>query len=83
VHPSGRYLYAANEVGTFGGEKSGSVTAFEIDRGSGRLKQLNAVASKGSGPCYVTVDGTGRNVLVANYGAGSVGRVAGRERPSP
>ena len=72
VHPNGRFLYAANEVGTFGGEKSGSVTAFEIDRRDGKLRQLNAVSSKGSGPCYVTVDATGRNVLVANYGAGSV-----------
>src|SRR5262249_33785599 len=72
LHPSGRFLYAVNEVDNFAGAKGGSVTAFAVDRRSGDLTQLNAVSSRGSGPCYVTVDPTGKNALVANYGSGSV-----------
>jgi len=72
IHPSGRYLFAVNEVGNFRGQKSGSVTAFSIDPKSGGLTQLNQQSSRGDGPCFITVDRTGRNVLVANYGSGSI-----------
>jgi 6-phosphogluconolactonase len=72
LHPSGRFLYAVNEVDNFAGAKGGSVTGFSVDRRTGDLTKLNAVSSRGSGPCYVTVDATGKNALVANYGSGSV-----------
>jgi 6-phosphogluconolactonase len=72
VHPSGKYLYAANEVDEFEGQKSGAVSAFAIDRRSGALKLLNQIASRGSGPCHVSLDKTGKYVLAANYGGGSV-----------
>jgi|SRR5580658_1284345 6-phosphogluconolactonase len=72
VHPNHRFLYAVNEVHTYKGEKSGAVSAFAIDRASGKLTLLNEVASKGADPCYITVDKTGKFVLVANYTGGSV-----------
>jgi 6-phosphogluconolactonase len=72
VHPSGKYLYAANEIGNFEGGKTGSVSAFEVDAKSGKLTLLNAVSSKGNGPCHVAVDATGSVVLVANYGGGNI-----------
>jgi 6-phosphogluconolactonase len=72
VHPSRRFLYAAGEVGDFQGQKSGAVSAFAIDGASGTLSLLNQQPSRGQGPCYVTVDRVGKNVLVANYGSGSV-----------
>src|SRR5260370_17247029 len=72
VHPSGKYLYAVNEVDEFGGHKSGAVSAFAIDHRSGALKLLNQVSSRGGGPCHVSLDKTGEYVLVANYGGGSV-----------
>jgi 6-phosphogluconolactonase len=72
VHPNHRFLYAVNEVGNYQGEKSGAVSAFAIDRASGKLTLLNQVASKGADPCYITVDKTGKFVLVANYSGGSV-----------
>lgn len=72
IHPSRRFLYAANEVGEFNGEKSGMLTAFAIDKKTGKLTQLNQASSKGAGPCHVTVDKTGNACLVANYGAGTV-----------
>jgi 6-phosphogluconolactonase len=72
VHPNHRFLYAVNEVRTYKGEKSGAVSAFAIDRATGKLTLLNEVASKGADPCYITVDKTGKYVLVANYTGGSV-----------
>lgn len=72
LHPSGKYLYAVNETGEFGDEKSGGVSAFSINRKTGKLTLLNQVASQGAGPCHISLDKTGRYVLVANYDAGTV-----------
>ena len=67
VHPNQRFLYAVNEV-----SKEGTVTAFSIDRASGKLTALNTVSSRGAGPCHLALDKTGRSLIVANYGSGSV-----------
>jgi 6-phosphogluconolactonase len=72
VHPTGKYLYAVNEVGNFGGSNSGAVSAFAIDRTTGKLTFLNQVATRDAGPCHVSLDRTGKFVLVANYDGGSV-----------
>src|ERR1700732_559158 len=72
VHPSHRFLYAVNEFKNYAGRRSGAVSAFAIDRTTGKLTLLNEVASKGSDPCYITVDKTGKYVLVPNYTGGSV-----------
>ena len=69
--PRGLYLYAVNEVNTFDGQKSGSVSAFTLDDTTGALKPLNTVASGGSGPCHLMVDATTKMLVVANYGSGS------------
>jgi len=66
LHPSRRFLYAVTGAG------GGTVSAFSIDPKSGQLTPLNSVSSKGAGPCYVSVDKTGRNAMIANYGGGSV-----------
>jgi 6-phosphogluconolactonase len=71
-HPNGKYLYAVGEVGNFKGKNAGSVSAFSIDAGTGKLTPLNSQSSGGGGPCYVSVDKGGRALLVANYGGGSV-----------
>jgi len=72
VHPNHRFLYAVNEVGKYKGQSSGAISAFAIDHNSGKLTFLNQVASRGADPCYITVDKTGKYVLVANYTGGSV-----------
>ncbi len=72
LHPTRRFLYAANEIGNYNGTSSGSVSAFAIDSASGKLTLLNREPSGGGGPCHLIVDATGKSVIVANYGGGSV-----------
>jgi 6-phosphogluconolactonase len=72
LHPDGSVLYAVNEIGSYGGKKSGGVTAMRIGGRPGTLTRIGAQASEGAGPCYASVDKTGRAVLVANYDGGSV-----------
>ncbi|MBP7935855.1 MAG: lactonase family protein [Phycisphaerae bacterium] len=72
VHPNGRFLFAAGELDAFAGKRTGAVSAFSIAADSGKLNLLNQQPSGGRGPCHLTVDRTGRYVLVANYSSGSV-----------
>jgi 6-phosphogluconolactonase len=69
VHPNGKWLYSVTEAA---GPDAGTVTAFSIDSATGKLTELNQTKSKGSMPCYVSVDSTGKYVFVANYGSGSI-----------
>jgi 6-phosphogluconolactonase len=66
IHPNGRFLYAVGESGG-----TGSVSAYAIDTDAGDLKLLNQQPSGGTGPCHVSIDHAGRNLLVANYRGGS------------
>ena len=59
-------LYAANEV------RNGAVSAYAVNRENGKLTPLNRQSSRGDGPCHLSVDRTGKNVLVANYGGGNI-----------
>ncbi len=72
VSPGRRVLYAVNEIPQYGGRSSGGVSAFAIAPGTGKLTLLNEVPSGGAGPTHLTVDKTGRYVLVANYDGGSL-----------
>ncbi len=69
IHPTGSFLYAVNEIWEKGEE--GKISAFAIQQ-DGNLQFLNQQPSKGVGPCHLTVDKTGKFVLVANYGSGNV-----------
>ena len=51
VHPNRRFLYAVNEITTYKGQNSGAVSAFAIDRETGKLSLLNEVPSRGADPC--------------------------------
>jgi 6-phosphogluconolactonase len=72
VDPTRRVLFAVNETSDFGGKPTGGVSAFSIDPASGRLTLINQQPSMGTSPCYVRLDGSRRNLLVANYGSGTV-----------
>lgn len=72
LHPNGRFLYAVSEVGELDGAKTGAVMAFAIDPKTGDLAFLNQQPSQGAAPCHLVVDRSGRNLLVANYGGGTL-----------
>jgi 6-phosphogluconolactonase len=60
----GRFLYAVNEL------DDGLVSAFSV--ASGSLTLLGQQSTHGSQPCHLAVHPSGRYVLCANYGSGSV-----------
>jgi len=66
IHPNRRVLYAVNEV------EHGAVIAFAIAGGTGELTRRGEQPSEGGAPCFVSVDRSGRALLVANYAGGSV-----------
>lgn len=66
VDANGEFLYAIHE------RQPGTVAAYKINRQTGGLTFLNAEGTGGNGPCHVFVDKARKNLLVANYGSGSV-----------
>ncbi len=71
IHPNRRFLFAVSEADKFAGQKGGGVSAFAIGA-DGKLTALNGQPSGGSFPCHLAVDPTGKCVLVANYGSGTI-----------
>lgn len=68
LHPSGKYLYSVNEAAN----KSGGVSAYAVDRSTGKLTFLNAESTLGASPCHISIDQTGQTAFVANYGGGNL-----------
>jgi 6-phosphogluconolactonase len=64
-------LYAVNEL-----EDVGGVSAFGVEPATGQLTFLNRVSSGGAVPAHLSVDPTGRWLLVANYGGGTIAAIA-------
>ncbi len=79
LSPDQRFLYAVNETGKWKDQAGGYLTSFAIPAQGVALKELNQQSSGGDSPCHVTVDPSGKVVLAANYGGGSV--VALRRQP--
>ena len=75
IHPKGQWLYAVGEVSNFQGKPEGVISAFRIDENAGRLELINQQPSGGAGPCHLALDKTGKCLLVANYGSGSVAAI--------
>src|ERR1700735_1695836 len=59
VHPNGRFLYAVVNLP----EATGSVSSYEIDHKSGKLKPLNTVSARGANTCFVAVSHSGKYVF--------------------
>lgn len=72
LHPSGQYLYSVNEAAQAGPTSAGAVSAYAVDRSTGKLAFLNSQSSLGRGPCHISIDQTGKTAFVANYGGGSL-----------
>ncbi len=62
-------LYAASE------QAEGAVVSYEVDSGSGELKELNSLPTQGADPCHLSLSPDG-SLLAANYSSGHVDRFA-------
>ncbi|MBT9331787.1 lactonase family protein [Paracidobacterium acidisoli] len=71
IDPARKFLYAANELNQFEGQRSGAVSSFAIDLATAKLKPLNQITALGPGTCHVSTDHEGRSVFCANYTGGS------------
>lgn len=70
VSPDKKFIYAANESHDFKGlGHGGGVTAFSFDAQTGKTEVINQSYSYGSSACYITMDKTGKYLLVANHGS--------------
>lgn len=69
IHPNKKFLYAVCEAASPNG---GQVAAYAIEPKTGMLTLLNKESAKGQGPCHVSMDRSGKVVVVANYGDGSI-----------
>jgi 6-phosphogluconolactonase len=70
VSANKRYLYSTSEVGN-DGKSSGTLSAFRIERNTGKLTLVNRVSAGGGGPTSICLDDSGKNALVANFGNGT------------
>ena len=71
VHPNHDFLYAVNEHAS-ATEPGNTITAYAIDKKTGKLAFLNKVPSKGIGPCHIAIDKTGEILVAAHYRSGSI-----------
>lgn len=72
LHPNQRFLYAVAEVHNPAGARIGALRAFSIDPATGHLTFLNQASSGGGGSCHLAVDPSGKCLLAADYGSGTI-----------
>lgn len=66
ISADNKHVYSVSET------EGGSVVALDFDPESGQFKTLKTVGSGGAHPCYITLDKTGKWVLVGNYTGGNL-----------
>ncbi len=64
-------MYAVNELKTYDGKQSGSVSAFQINS-DGSLKLMNRLATEGQDPCHAKLSPDEGRLIVSNFMSGSV-----------
>ena len=63
------FVYAVKE----GGDNNiSAASAYKFDKHKGKLSLINTQSTKGTGPCYITVDNQNKWVFTANYKGGSL-----------
>lgn len=73
ISPNQKYVFAVNEnADSTRFQVTGHVAAFSFDKTSGKLNFINKHESGGKHPCYVSIDKTGKWVIVGNYSSGSL-----------
>jgi 6-phosphogluconolactonase len=66
IHPDGRHLYTCNSG------RPGGISAYAIDRTTGKLTLINSRPAGGADTSYLSLDRTGRYALIANYEGGNI-----------
>lgn len=82
ISPNHKFLYAVSEDPYSLGpplDHSSYVSAFAIDHATGHLRLLNTVPASGTSTCFISMDKTGRYVLVSNFGSGSTSVIGVRD----
>jgi 6-phosphogluconolactonase len=75
ISPDNRFLYAVTEDPLSVGpplDHVSYVSAFAIDAATGKLRLLNTLPTGGTSTCFISTDKSGKYVLMANFGSGSV-----------
>lgn len=72
AHPGLPILYGVDDDSA----KEGSITAYEVNRGTGTLSPINSVHTGGHGTTFLYFDVPSNTLLGANYNSGSVSSVA-------
>jgi 6-phosphogluconolactonase len=65
IHPNKKWFYSVNE-------SANTLSAFSFDSVQNTITFINSKSSQGNGPCYVSIDNTGKYVMTANYNSGSI-----------
>jgi 6-phosphogluconolactonase (cycloisomerase 2 family) len=73
LHPSRKFIYAANEIDNYEGLPTGTVEAYSIDGRDGRLTLLNRqpLSLSAIAPRYLVVSPDASRLIVAVHGGGS------------
>ena len=82
ISPNHKFLYAVSEDPSSLGpplDHSSYVSAFAIDHTTGHLRLLNTVPASGTSTCFISMDRTGKYVLVSNFGSGSTSVIRVRD----
>jgi 6-phosphogluconolactonase len=69
MHPKLPVMYSTDSVAG----ANAAISAYRVDSADASLKEISKIGSQGDGPCYVSVDRTGRMAFAADYGGGSFG----------
>lgn len=71
IHPDRTHLFCVCNYTDANGKKVDGVGSYTLNAKTGELTLVNQQPSVGAGPCHITCDKAGKNVLIANYGGGS------------
>ena len=63
IHPNKKYMYAVQEASA--GGNYGRVLSYNIE--GAQAQKINSVSANGHAPCHISIDPSGKFVLVANY----------------
>jgi 6-phosphogluconolactonase len=82
ISPNHKFLYAVSEDPLSLGpplDHASYVSAFAIDSATGHLRLLNTVPASGTSTCFISMDKTGKYVLMSNFGSGTTTVVSVRD----